>query len=327
MYSWLVPSLDKYLSIKKIGRLPHAILLCAGDGMGIDTLAKEIARDFLCTAGSGEECECHSCKMFADDGHPDYKYVGRGSSMSIGVDVMREGIASLEHTSVNAHGKVLFIQDAHLMTLQAANALLKTLEEPPEGTLIILTTNNMKALLPTIISRTMYLQVVKPSFEILNTFVQQATKSTDDFKMELAITGNSPLKTINLIELGLVEAIKKSVMLFAKAIEGQESPLTFVNFFDKNISDDELRFSVMYHLIKDIMMYQSGISTSSLSVLYNYEGALKKLQNIDPDSLSDALSKLMNLKRIQQVGIKISPINTVQLLVWMNLLCSVVKRK
>ena len=89
MYSWLIKPLNEYNRMREMNRLPHAILLCAPEGIGSAALAAEFARSFLCLRGGGEDCNCHSCSMIRNSGHPDLTVIERGKAQSIGVDAMR----------------------------------------------------------------------------------------------------------------------------------------------------------------------------------------------------------------------------------------------
>ncbi|MGN1393581.1 MAG: AAA family ATPase [Succinivibrionaceae bacterium] len=325
MYQWLKPSFNSYIDMKNSGRMPQGILICAQDGMGIHDLAMAISRDFLCTSESHDtDCNCHSCTMFNASTHPDFCVINResegNSSLSIGIDSLRKAITSCEQTATNGHGKVLLLEDAHLMTTAASNALLKTLEEPPLGILIILTTNNMQSILPTIISRTIRMQINLPSYDVLNKFVCNELNKVDDYRLELAITGMSPLKTVELVKTDMGNKIKESLSIFSRVILKEETPNSFVNYLEKNIPNGPVRFSLLFHIIKDIMLYQCGTSLENLNILYNYESAVEKLKIIHPNSLSTALSKLMTLKKIESFGIKITPISAIQLRVWLDLL-------
>jgi len=134
------------------GSVAHSYLFTGPDGVGKRTLALEMARA-LCCEGSAPPCgECESCRRVKAGTHPDVVLV-EPEKGSIKIERMRElrrRAALAPHLS---RYKVYIISDMEKATPEAANSLLKTLEEPPSHLVIILTASNAEALLPTIVSR------------------------------------------------------------------------------------------------------------------------------------------------------------------------------
>jgi len=147
------------------GRLPHALVFAGPVGVGKATTARALAALFLCEKprGDAEPCgTCASCRAMAADVHPDFHVVYRqlirlekdSVARDLSIDVIRRhllGPANLK--PAHGHGKVFVVEEADLMSPQAQNALLKTLEEPAPDTLVILVTDQPDCLLPTIRSR------------------------------------------------------------------------------------------------------------------------------------------------------------------------------
>lgn len=133
-------------------RVVHAYLFAGPAGTGKRSLADICARALLC-AGQGEKpCdECPSCRQFSSGNHPDVKRIS--PEKSIGVEAIRELIDALAVHPYESSRHVVLIEQADKMTPQAQNALLKTLETPPGDAVFFLITDQMTALLPTIISR------------------------------------------------------------------------------------------------------------------------------------------------------------------------------
>lgn len=132
----------------------HAPLFIGPNGLGKTHLLASLAHRILChNPQNGQPCgQCQSCQLIAGGTHPD-KHSIVSENISIGVDAVREGIDKLLGSAQLSQNKVLLINDAHRMTTAAANALLKTLEEPTNNTYILLTANSKHGLLPTILSR------------------------------------------------------------------------------------------------------------------------------------------------------------------------------
>lgn len=136
-------------------KISHAYILSGEEGMGKMMLAKAFAMTLLCEKGGLEPCmECHSCKQFLSGNHPDVIYVTHEKPNSIGVDDIRYKLnEDIQIKPYSSQYKVYIVDEAELMTEQAQNALLKTIEEPPEYGVILLLTANEKGFLQTILSR------------------------------------------------------------------------------------------------------------------------------------------------------------------------------
>jgi DNA polymerase III subunit delta' len=147
------------------GRLPHALIFAGPAGVGKATTARALGGLFLCERPKDDlPCGgCESCRGISADVHPDFHVIYRqlvrlekkvAVAKLLSIDVIRQYlIAPANRKATNNHGKVFIIEEAELMTIEAQNALLKTLEEPASRTLIILLTDQPNLLLPTIRSR------------------------------------------------------------------------------------------------------------------------------------------------------------------------------
>lgn len=145
--------------------LHHALLLYGQQGAGIQTFSVGLAEAILCDALSQKQSkvacgQCQSCLLHNTRAHPDLHQIQ--SEKQIGVDAIREAIEKLQATAHISQHKVLVVHAADSMTEAAANALLKTLEEPPLKTFLLLTVEQQNKLLPTILSRCEKLHVQGP---------------------------------------------------------------------------------------------------------------------------------------------------------------------
>ncbi len=135
------------------GRVPHALLFAGAAGIGKMLAARTLAAALLCGGGRDEACgACQSCRMVEQGTHPDL-IVLTADGASLKIDQIR----ALQHEAALAPyygvARVFIVEDADRLTAQAANSLLKILEEPPTGTIFILTAASQYVLLPTIVSR------------------------------------------------------------------------------------------------------------------------------------------------------------------------------
>ncbi len=137
---------------------PHALLLIGPSGTGKASLAVNIAENILELEGTSLSDYAYSMHIKPEDGK------------AISIDSVREleKFLSLKVPRNNTYNRAIVIEDADMMTHEAQNALLKTLEEPPQKTIVILTASHLESLLPTIISRVQAISVQKPIKSDLN---------------------------------------------------------------------------------------------------------------------------------------------------------------
>ncbi|WP_448548693.1 hypothetical protein [Thalassotalea fusca] len=160
MNSWLLP-VKKQLS-KQIqqAKLPHAILLEGSLALGAEDVMRWLTSVLLCSAVHYDAnddvmiaCgQCKSCQLYGNSSHPDALNLFPENGTH-GVDVIRKVSHFFEKTAQFSGAQVATVTDADKMTVAAANALLKTLEEPTNNSFIVLVTNETERLLPTIMSR------------------------------------------------------------------------------------------------------------------------------------------------------------------------------
>ncbi len=155
LYPWQQSLWQSWQLLLGQGRLHHAILLLAVRGSGREVLTQQLAQTVLCQNCDTEPCGvCHSCKLFAAKTHPDFHIIAPlQEGKQIGVDAIRQCNRWAVETSQLAGQRVIMIEHADALGEAAANALLKTLEEPPSGCQFILTAQSLDSLLPTVNSR------------------------------------------------------------------------------------------------------------------------------------------------------------------------------
>jgi len=152
------------------GRLSHAYLLCGPSGIGKTALATALAQTLNCREPEPPCGACSSCRRIAAGGHPDVVTIALESNRTlIGIDRMRELRLSAALKPYEGPWRIFIILEADLLSSDAANTLLKTLEEPPPGVLIVLTTAAEDRVLPTIRSRCQALHLQRVPAPVLTT--------------------------------------------------------------------------------------------------------------------------------------------------------------
>jgi DNA polymerase-3 subunit delta' len=162
-HAWAVDALRRSLAG---GRAAHAYLLTGPAGVGKALLALRLAQTLNCERGGLDPClECRSCKRVARGNHPDVRIAGMATQTAalkpeeaarqkdLKIDTVREWQSDINLRPYEGQRRVFILHDAEKLTEAAANAMLKTLEEPPPYATIVLVANTSGALLPTIVSR------------------------------------------------------------------------------------------------------------------------------------------------------------------------------
>ncbi|XKM12566.1 DNA polymerase III subunit delta' [Orbaceae bacterium ac157xtp] len=179
-------------------RAHHALLINYIVGSGENELIYNvIARLFCVSPKDNQPCgECHSCKLYLAENHPDfYQIECEKGKQSIGVEQIRQVTAKIYERAQQGGNKVIWIKTASLMTESAANAVLKTLEEPPENTFFILSSKHNSELLPTIRSRCQYFFLSVPDLDNSIAWLQanQSNFNTNEIATALLLSENAPL--------------------------------------------------------------------------------------------------------------------------------------
>ncbi|MWP61463.1 DNA polymerase III subunit delta' [Gilliamella sp. Pas-s25] len=204
-YPWLSLPYQQLATGIMHKRAHHALLINYVQGSGEDEFVSTLVNRLLCQSSPQlEPClKCHSCQLFLSHHHPDYYVItNEQGKQSIGIDQIRNISSKIYEKSQQGGNKVIWIKRAALMTEAAANALLKTLEEPPENTYFILSDEHNSQLLPTIHSRcfSYFLPVPKleQSIEWLKS-EQNQQYSDNELASALLLSENAPLKAAALL--------------------------------------------------------------------------------------------------------------------------------
>ena len=225
LYPW---QQEAWAQLQKLrAQLPHAMLIHGPEGIGKTELAEHFAQSLLCEAvlPDGMAClECASCRWFSQYNHPDYRRIrpdalggdeadddGDAEADEAGGDSKKasriiriaqvRGLADFMNISTHQSGRrVILLYPAETLNTESSNALLKMLEEPLPGTVMLLVTNNADALLPTILSRCLKFPVAMPPQEVALAWVMD--QDVADADAWLAEQGGAPLTALALAQTG-----------------------------------------------------------------------------------------------------------------------------
>ncbi len=185
-----------------LDRLPHALLLAGAEGLGKNAFAWHLARRLLCTQPTpdAQPCgNCHSCRLYQAGTHPDVTRIApEEQGKAILIDQIRALADFLQLKPHSAPSKVAVIAPAEAMNLNAANALLKMLEEPPAGSYLILVGAKLHRLPATIRSRCTRLDFPRPERHTALAWLQSQGGNPTDAELLLDLADGAPLRALEL---------------------------------------------------------------------------------------------------------------------------------
>ncbi len=208
---WQHAAWERLLASQEAGSLPHALLLAGLPGTGGERFALALARYLLCAAPvQGMNCgECKACRLTASGAHGDFlalEPAGKGQVIQVGQ--VREAIAFGAQTPGLGRCKVLLIAPAERMNAAAANALLKTLEEPPANTYLLLVTGAESRLPATVRSRCQALRFPLPAAEACLPWLAEGG-DVETAQQALSLAAGRPLRAAALLREGEVATAMK----------------------------------------------------------------------------------------------------------------------
>ena len=222
-------------------RFPHALLFSGIVGLGKRLFAEQLIRSLLCKAAGedGLPCGiCRSCTLLAAGNHPDYLCVTpEDFGKSIKVDQIRELSAFLNHTSQFAGLKAALIDPADRMNSNAANSLLKTLEEPPGDSLLLLVSAHPASLPATVRSRCGEIKFKRPSNEEAVAWLSPQLRDADP-NLLLSLCHGAPLRAQTYAASDNLVRRQSLFKCYCDALAGQIDPVQAAkNWADGNIQE------------------------------------------------------------------------------------------
>lgn len=227
---WLTPVVEQFGQALDQGRLPHASLISGDRGVGKRHLADGIAALMVCdrrTAGMRVPCgECRQCQLVAGQSHPDIRVYQPEKSRMIRIDQVR-ALSQFAVASPQVAGFKLAVLDrADQLNINAANALLKTLEEPAADVVLLLLQETGRPVLPTIRSRCRILPVPSPGAGDATTWLsaQLAARETafepEKQALALHLAGGAPRLALELLDSGFLDLREAALDAFRKFMKG-----------------------------------------------------------------------------------------------------------
>jgi DNA polymerase-3 subunit delta' len=282
----------------------HAYILTGETGMGRKSLANAFAMTLLCERGKSEPCmECHACKQVMTNNHPDLILVTHEKPGSIGVDDIREQINdTIMIRPYSSYYKIYIVDEAEKMTVQAQNALLKTIEEPPSYAIIMLLTTNQEAFLPTILSRCVQLKLKPQTDAVVKSYLMGSLgikESRADIYAAFA-RGNLG-RAIHLASSEEFQLLYSELLHMLKHLK--EMDIMELLFYIKKMKDENLDIydclDFMQLWYRDILMYKV---TQDINLLI-FREEFNTMKEMSASSAYDGIETI--LKAIDKARIRL----------------------
>lgn len=227
-YPWQESHWSDLIKRLNSGRLPHALLLSSPSGCGKRDFSLAFAAKLLCLEAGSQPCgHCKSCLLNREESHPDLVVIEpEQTGKTIKVDQIRALNGFIGSTAQQGGYRVVIINPAEQMNANAANALLKALEEPGKQTLFMLVTHAYGQLVPTIRSRCQQLNLGIPDAGLAHSWLQQEGHiEAERAELLLSITGGAPLQALNMSLDGSLEQRLQVIKGLERVLQGQSAPV------------------------------------------------------------------------------------------------------
>lgn len=285
----------------ELGKVSHAYILNGEKGVGKKTLAAVVSKSLQCECGGPDPCNsCKSCLQAESNNQPDIIWVNHEKPNVISVDEIRTQILNdIDLKPYSSKYKIYIVPDAQMMNPQAQNALLKTLEEPPEYAIIMLLTTSVDKFLPTILSRCIVLNFkpVEP-LDVIEYLTNQigVDNATARFCTDFA-QGNLG-KAVRLAISPEYNEIKEDSVRLLRQIDSMDTEdiITAVKQMGRYKLDVTDYIDIMTMWFRDILMVKISNSPNKLIFKNEYSVMHKQAARVSYEGLEEILAAMDKLK-------------------------------
>lgn len=296
MLPWLQPYQAKLSTLVENKSLAHAILFTGPVGIGKASLANWLIASLLCTSEPKPCGQCKSCLLHKAGNHADLLIVDSTTS-SIGVDAVRQITLFMQSTAQQQQNKLVLLANAERLTEAAANALLKTLEEPPKNGYLLLLSTYPDRLSATLLSRLQDWPLAAQFDSRAQHWLEQhSNRAVPDFLLSYCSGG--PLKALQMLESGKADDIQTLLRLFEQFFSGKQ-PLQ--DTVKQLLASEQVSLILGFYLRKTYLPQLLQQNAERLPLVHqHYMRWCRDEQNILGQNKSLALSALLTeLRRLR----------------------------
>jgi len=295
----------------KLNKVPNAYLFTGIRGVGKTTVARIIAKSLNCNKGIENLCKeelCENCEGIINSNHIDVLEMDAASKT--GVDDVRDLIEFSRYAPSTAKYKIFIIDEVHMLSKQAFNALLKTLEEPPEYLKFIFATTEIKKIPVTVISRCQRYDLSRVKFEELFNYLkkiallEKGKLNEDVLKLIAKISEGSVRDALSLLDRALITSSDNKELNLTDALKifGYFDKTYLIELLENLLYGDEKKLIEDYKSIYDAGIEAKVFLNDFLEILYY----LKNIDFIKLDGTNFNLND-QEFKKILEISKKVSP--------------------
>ena len=317
-------------------KIAHAYLFAGPRGTGKTTMARLLAKSLNCSHGIGCQCnECENCRAINEGSHPDVIEIDAASNN--GVDQVRDIVDKVKYGTILGRYKVYIIDEVHMMSDSALNALLKTLEEPPSHVVFILATTEPHEILATILSRCQRYDFSKVSDadikDRIKIILQNEGIEYNDEAVDLIVSladggmrdalsmldqvlaySNDSLNVEDILDIFSLESTEEKLSLINSIIDCDISDIIarIRNYADKG-SDLKRLSSDILDILKDLLIFSTIRDRKFLSKI-NEEDASFLVAKLNVKQINQMIDILLNMMKDFKTVTSINPLFEVNIL-------------
>lgn len=278
-------------------RMPHALMLAGAPGVGKHHLALLLAMSLLCAERDAQALpcgQCRSCLQVETGAHPDFVELSPAEGKkSILIDQVRAFSRTLYLRPQYGQARVGFVHSAERLYPNAANALLKTLEEPPAGSHILLVTEQPSAVIATIRSRCQIMRIPYPSADALQAWFAQQPELV---KQALPLARGAPLRALALADADVVALQGQWLQDFAALAATRTDPVSLAQRWQGQPIIELLDW--LYLTCADLLKRAFNAPAKTLANQKQLQTFEALAERIDTEKLRRALPRLLNARRL-----------------------------
>ena len=280
------------------GRMSNSYLFLGPEGVGRVLTAKTFIKTLVCACknSDGSACmQCPSCRRIEAGEHPDILWIKPEKNKAIKIDEVRKAKEMLSLKPYEAPMSVCVIEDAHMMTQEAQNALLKVLEEPPGYSLLVLVTHKKELLLDTVISRCSEVNFHFLSVDDTKDLILKNTDTDEETAIFMAyFSGGSPGRAISLIDEDLWTRREEIIALLEDILKEEDLFCMNWDTDKKNNLVEDIEMLIL--LLRDIAMAKEGLRDQMFDKKIADSSLFDRFRVYTPEKIYKITEKLINMR-------------------------------